>query len=130
VLAISCSHAVQTEKISENWNKTATTLPRNGVRLIGMDIDALHSTLLSISVVSEKLRSAREFLPMTQAAPAGLEKFLFEMENDLRIAKATLGGELGFSLCPRCWPPELVITDRHGRFNCPVCGEISYERAV
>jgi hypothetical protein len=95
-----------------------------------MDIDALHSALLSITVVSEKLRSAREFLPVTQTGPAGLEKFLYEMESDLQIAKATLGGELGFSLCPRCWPPELAAIDPHGRLNCPVCGEISYKQAA
>jgi hypothetical protein len=95
-----------------------------------MDIDALHSALLSITVVSEKLRSAREFLPVTETLPAGLEKFLYEMERDLRIAKATLGGELGFSLCPRCWPPELATIDRNGRLNCPVCGEISYKKAA
>jgi hypothetical protein len=68
-----------------------------------MDIDALHSALLSITVVSEKVRATREMLSATGDAPAGLGKSLCDVENDLRIAKATLGGELGFSLCPRCW---------------------------
>jgi len=61
---------------------------------------------------------------------AGLGKFLCEVENDLRMAKATLGGELGFSLCPRCWPPELVAIDLDGQLNCPVCGQVSYEQAA
>ncbi len=95
-----------------------------------MDIDALHSALLSITVVSEKLRSAREILPATTNAPAGFDRFLHEVESDLRIAKATLAGELGFRLCPRCWPPELVATDLDGRINCPACGQLSYERAA
>lgn len=95
-----------------------------------MDIDALHSTLLSITIVSEKVRSAREMLPATAEPPAGVEKFLYEVENDLQIAKATLGGELGFSLCPRCWPPELVATDLNGRLHCPACGQVSYEQAA
>ena len=90
-----------------------------------MDIDALHSSLLSITVVSEKLRAAREKLSATGDVPAGLEEFLCEVENDLRIAKATLGGELGFSLCPCCWPPELVATDLDGELNCPICGQVS-----
>ena len=94
-----------------------------------MDTDALHSTLLSITLVSEKLRSARDLLP-TENSPAGLDRFLHEMESDLRIAKATLAGELGFDLCPRCWPPELVATDRDGRITCPACGQISYEKAA
>ena len=95
-----------------------------------MDIDALHSSLLSITVVSEKVRAAREKLSATGDAPAGLGKFLREVENDLRMAQATLGGELGFSLCPRCWPPELVATDLDGELNCPVCGQVSYEKAA
>src|SRR4029077_13692462 len=95
-----------------------------------MDIDALHSALLSITVVSEKVRAAREILSATGDAPAPLVKFLYEAENDLRMSQATLGGELGFSLCPRCWPPELVATDLDGKLNCPVCGRISYEQAA
>jgi len=95
-----------------------------------MDIDALHSALLSITLVSEKLRSAKEMLPATGDAPAGLAKFLHEAENDLRIAKATLASELGFSLCPRCWPPELVAPDFDGRLHCPACGPVSYEQAA
>ncbi len=95
-----------------------------------MDIDALHSTLLSITLVSEKLRTARENLAMTSEAPTHVGKLLYEMESDLRVAKATLAGELGFRLCPRCWPPELVATDRDGRVNCPSCGHISYEQAA
>jgi ribosomal protein S27AE len=95
-----------------------------------MDIDALHSALLSITVVSEKVRSARQDLPATPNAPAGLGKFLYDVESDLRIAKATLAGELGFTLCPRCWPPELVALDLDGRLHCPACGQVSYEQAA
>jgi len=51
-----------------------------------MDIDALHSALLSITVVSEKIRAAREMLSATGDAPARLGKFLCEAENDLRMA--------------------------------------------
>ena len=113
-------------KSAHNRNRIVTS----GVYSIVMDIDALHSALLSITVVSEKVRAAREKLSATGDAPAGLGKFLREVENDLRMAQATLGGELGFSLCPRCWPPELVATDLDGELNCPVCGRVSYEQAA
>jgi hypothetical protein len=95
-----------------------------------MDIDALHSALLSITVISEKLRSTRELLPATEVSPADLEKFFYETESDLMIAKATLGSELGFTVCPRCWPPELALTDRHGRLKCPACGQTPYKQAA
>jgi hypothetical protein len=95
-----------------------------------MDMDALHSALLSITVVSGKIRSARELCPGNGEPLPGLGRFLHEVESDLQIAKATLGEELGFTLCPRCWPPELVATDREGHLNCPVCGPVSYEEAA
>ena len=92
-----------------------------------MDIDALHSTLLSITIVSEKLRLARENLPQKAET---LGTLLSEAESDLRMAKATLAGELGFRLCSHCWPPEFIAIDRDGRINCPTCGHISYDRAA
>ena len=95
-----------------------------------MDIDALRSTLLSISLVSEKRRNARENLPANRQVPAWIDSVLLQTESDLRVAKATLAGELGFRLCSRCWPPEFTTTDRDGRVICPRCGQISYEKAA
>lgn len=92
-----------------------------------MDIDALHSALLSITLVADKLRSAREHF---SAGGDPLAKSLQEAENDLRVAKATLAGELDFGLCPRCWPPEVVTIDTHGQLLCPACGSISYDQAA
>jgi hypothetical protein len=115
---------------SPNWHMTATSSSPAGSIVATMDIDALHSTLLSITVASEKLRSARKSLPMLGDARSGVGKSIYEVENDLRIAKGTLAAELGFSLCPRCWPPELVAADRKGRINCPVCGQVSCEEAA
>jgi hypothetical protein len=92
-----------------------------------MDIDALHSALLSITLVTDKLRLARKALP---AAGDRLAKSLQEAENDLRVARATLAGELDFTFCPRCWPPEIVTTDAQGHERCPVCGSISYHQAA
>jgi hypothetical protein len=98
--------------------------------MASMDIDALHSTLLSIRLVSDKLRTARKNLPANEHSPVNVGNLLDKAEDDLRVAKATLARELGFRLCPRCWPPELIATDRSGRTHCPVCDQISYEQAA
>ncbi len=95
-----------------------------------MDIDALHSALLSITVVSEKIHSARAMLPASGNSPVELGKFLANVESDLRIAKATLAQELGFTLCPSCWPPEFVTMDPDGHPHCPACGSVTYEQAA
>src|ERR671935_2871683 len=95
-----------------------------------MDIDALHSTLLSISLVSDKLRTARQNLAANGHSRVDVGDLLDKAEGDLRVAKATLAWELGFRLCPHCWPPELITIDRSGRAHCPTCGHISYKNTA
>ena len=94
-----------------------------------MDIDALHSTLLTVTLVSEKLSAVARELP-GENGPASVKRALTEIESDLRVAQATLAGELGFRSCPHCWPPELLTVDRHGQEVCPACGQHVYDRAA
>jgi hypothetical protein len=83
-----------------------------------MDIDALHSALLSFTLLFEKLRFAREKLPATEKTRSDFGQFLNELELDLRIATATLAGELGFTVCRCCWPPKVLATDLEGHVRC------------
>lgn len=85
-----------------------------------MDIDALHSALLSLTVLTEQIRSARN--NVSASTDCGLHafgKFLNSVERDLLIAKATLARELGFPVCQCCWPPELFVIDVNGSAYCP-----------
>src|SRR4030088_2934152 len=88
-------------KSAHNRNCTVTFV----VQCPDMDIDALHSTLLSLSIVSEKLRAGRETVDELKNVAPGLADLLDEADKDLRMAKATLAGELGLNVCPHCWPP-------------------------
>lgn len=60
-----------------------------------MDIDALHSVLLSLTVLPEKIRSVREDVAAGNGRdPFAFGEFLDSLERDLRVAKATLAREL------------------------------------
>jgi hypothetical protein len=74
-----------------------------------MDIDALHSTLVSLTLLPEELRSARETLEQADSSGrAELLELLSSTERDLRIAKVALAREVGFEICVCCWPPEIL----------------------
>jgi RNA polymerase-binding transcription factor DksA len=93
------------------------TLVLDGVR---MEIDALHSALLSLTVIPEQIRIAREKVSaVTVSDTFAFEEFLRGTERDLRLAKAALARELGFGVCHCCWPPELLVMDNEGRTRCP-----------
>lgn len=84
----------------------------------GMDIDALHSALVSLTLLPEEVRSARENLLTSAGNGVALAKFLSGMERDLRITKAAVARELGFKLCKCCWPSEIMAPDSDGEFVC------------
>ena len=85
-----------------------------------MDIDALHSALLSLTVLTEQIRSARANVSTpTDSGLHAFEEFLHSVERDLLITKATLAGELGLPVCQCCWPPELFVIDVNGSAYCP-----------
>ena len=84
-----------------------------------MDIDALHSALISLTIVPEEIRSTREALAAAcENETPGLAAFLENIERDLRVAKAALAHELGFPLCQCCWPPQLMATNSDGGTHC------------
>lgn len=85
-----------------------------------MDIDALHSALLSLTVLTEQIRSARDNVSAAaDPGPQAFEEFLNSVERDLLITKATLARELDFPVCQCCWPPELFVIDVNGNAYCP-----------
>ena len=101
----------------------------SAVQCLAMDIDALHSTLLTVTLVSEKLSSITRNFPEKNGT-TNIRRALMDVGKDLRVAKATLAGELGFHVCPRCWPPELLTVDRQGAETCPACGQRVFDRAA
>lgn len=85
-----------------------------------MDIDALHSALLSLTVLTEQIRSARDNVSApTDCGLHAFGEFLNSMERDLLIAKATLAREFGIQVCQCCWPQEFVVIDPNGSAYCP-----------
>src|ERR1044071_985703 len=50
-----------------------------------VDIDALHSALLSFTLLAGKLRLARKKRPMNGWTRSDFEQFLNELDRDLRI---------------------------------------------
>lgn len=94
-----------------------------------MDIDALHSALLSFTLLSGKLRTVGAKRPVNEWSRVDFGKFLNELDRDLRVAVAMLASELGFSVCQCCWPPEVLATDLSGQVKPLAGGDLAREIA-
>lgn len=88
-----------------------------------MNIQAIKEALASIAQSIDVLRSMQAKLPtgkkQTEAA-----KLLTEAEGKLKEAEARIAHELGFPVCKRCWPPEIMVRRDDGEFVCRNCGKL------
>ena len=89
-----------------------------------MDTDTLHSALLSIALIANKLHSTREALGENETS-APIQEVLAHAESDLKVSKAIIAAEIGLDLCGECWPPEVLITDLGHVLRCPECNTLS-----
>jgi len=51
------------------------------------------------------------------------EKALAKAESEFKQAEASRANELGFSICLRCWPPEIMKMNDDDVFVCVNCGK-------
>jgi hypothetical protein len=116
--------------ISQNWHITATESSLQAFNLPPWTLTLYILRFFQSQWFLKKFAPREKCSRPREMRRLVWESFFAKWKTILRIAKATLGGELGFSLCPRCWPPELVATDLDGELNCPVCGRVSYEQAA
>lgn len=63
-----------------------------------------------------------------QSLPSGknredAERLMAEVEREQKKAEASLAQRLGFELCERCWPPEIILVSSDGTFRCRRCGQ-------
>ena len=83
--------------ISQNWHTALTELSLEAFNLLPWTLTLCILRFFQSRFLKSSRRARNAFGHIAAPGP-GLGKFLCEVEYDLRIAKATLGGELGFSL--------------------------------
>jgi hypothetical protein len=68
------------------------------------------------------LKKAKELLPHAKDKEE-IERLSLELEQRSKEAQARLATELGFDLCSRCWPPEVMLIGDDDTLECRHCGK-------
>jgi hypothetical protein len=87
-----------------------------------MNIQAIKDGLTIAGDVIDTLRSAKDKLPAGKKKPE-MERLLESAAEKLKEAESRIGHELGFPICKRCWPPEIMVHNEDGEFICRGCGK-------
>ena len=94
-----------------------------------MNIKALNEGLTATEKVIGLLKSAADTLPSDKTKDE-IKRLLVDAEQKIKEAEARLGPELGFHICKRCWPPEIMTVNDEGDLTCRHCGQPAPDGAL
>lgn len=86
-----------------------------------MDIDALAKGVALFGSALSALKQAKDLLPdspQKAEAAAALER----AEREFKIAEAETATKLGYEICRKHFPPEIMLEEKEFIWVCPKCG--------
>lgn len=86
-----------------------------------MDIDALAKGVGLFSSAFAALKQAIDLLPdgsKKADAAAALER----AEQEFKLAEAEVASKLGYEVCRKHFPPEIMLSEDDMVWECPECG--------
>ena len=86
-----------------------------------MNIQAIKEGLTILGNAISQLKLLKDKLPSGKKRDEA-ERLLKEAEERMKEAEVRIAHELGFPVCKRCWPPEIMIHNDEGKFICRNCG--------
>ena len=89
-----------------------------------MSIDA-HQIKEWAEATGSVITSVKAAIGLLPAGPKKEEaqRHLERAEFDFKRAQAESARQLGFELCPRCWPPEIILIAANDKKICRGCGK-------
>jgi len=93
-----------------------------------MDIDALAKGVSLFSSALTALKQAIDLLPDSSKkvdATAALER----AEREFKLAEAEVAKKLGYEVCRKHFPPEIMLSENDEDWECPKCGNRKDARA-
>jgi hypothetical protein len=85
-----------------------------------MEIDTLAKGVGLFSSALAAIKQALDFLPDSSKkadAAAAIEK----AEREFKLAEATAASKLGYEVCRKHFPPEIMLSEDDMIWECPMC---------
>jgi hypothetical protein len=85
-----------------------------------MDINSLAKGVSLFGSALTAVRQALELLP-NSAKKADAVAAIERAEREFKLAEATAATNLGYELCHRHFPPEIMLSEGNNIWECPTC---------
>lgn len=88
---------------------------------MNIDIESIKQTIGAFSAALVALKQAKDLLPDT-SQKQDLNVAIESAEKQLKIAESQTAHALGYELCRKHFPPEVMLSSDDKKWECPVCG--------
>jgi hypothetical protein len=86
-----------------------------------MDVDSVAKGVGLFSAALTAVKQAIDLLP-DSSKKADAEAALAKAEREFKIAEAQAAKKLGYEICCKHFPPEIMLSEDDDNWECPQCG--------
>ncbi len=90
---------------------------------MNLDIETIKNTISAFGAALTVLKQAKDMLPES-SQKQDVNTAIESIERQLKIAESQTAHALGYQLCRKHFPPEVMLSGDDRVWNCPVCGNL------
>ena len=87
---------------------------------MNIDIESIKQALSAFGTALTVLKRAKDLLPEKERQEVGIA--LESAEGQLKIAESQSAQAMGYRLCRKHFPPEIMLSADNENWQCPNCG--------
>lgn len=96
---------------------------------MNLDIEAIKNAIGAFGTALTVLKQAKDMLPES-SQKQDINTAIESAEKQLKIAEAQTAQGLGYELCKRHFPPEIMFSDDDKIWTCPICSNKKDNRKI
>jgi hypothetical protein len=96
---------------------------------MNIDIETVKQTLGTIGIAISTLKQAKDLLP-DGTKKTEISNTLEQAERQLKIAESQIAQNLGYELCKKYFPPEIMLSIDDKIWICPACENKKDKRVI
>ena len=96
---------------------------------MNLDIETIKNTISAFGAALTVLKQAKDMLPES-SQKQDVNTAIESVERQLKIAESQTAHALGYELCRKHFPPEIMLSEDDKIWNCPICKNKKDKRKI
>ncbi len=95
---------------------------------MNIDVELIKQAISAFGTALTVLKQAKDLLP-DNSKKKELSSAIESVERELKLVESKTAHALGYELCRKHFPPEIMLSNDDQNWRCPMCGNDKYTGA-